>query len=122
MLMTSLRRLAAWLVLASLFAMQGGALLEARHPGSDDSACSGFSATGPDHADGPQFEIPRQAPPLEHCAFCHLQRAFSNARPGSIAAEVVPHVFPVFRSEPAPRLVSGTTHGVSPRGPPSRLV
>ena len=120
--MTSLRRLAAWLVLSSLFAMHGGALLEARHADSDDSACLGYSRTGTDHADGPQFEIPRQAPPLEHCAVCHLQRAFSNARPGSIAAEVIAHVFPVYVSEPAPRLVSGTTHGVSPRGPPSRLV
>lgn len=120
--MTSLRRLAAWLVLASLFAMHGGALLEARHADSDDSACLGYSAAGAHHADGPQFENPLPSPPLEHCAVCHLQRAFSNARPGHVAAEVVPHVFPVYGSEPAPRLVSGSTHGVSPRGPPSRLV
>ena len=122
MLQISLRRLAAWLVLSSLFALQGGALLEARHPDSDDAACVGVSATGAHHADGAQFESPLPSPPLEHCAVCHLQRAFRTARPGNIAAEVIPHVFPVYRTEPAPRLVSGTTHGVSPRGPPARLV
>jgi hypothetical protein len=121
MFMTALRRIAAWLVLASLFALQGGALLDARHPDSDD-ACLGYSAAGAHHTDGPQFESPLPSPPLEHCAFCHLQRAYSSARPGSVAAEVIPHVFPAYRSEPAPRLVSATTHGVSPRGPPSRLV
>jgi hypothetical protein len=122
MLMTSLRRIAAWLVLGSLFALQGGALLEARHPDSDDTACTGVSATGAHHAGGTQFEIPLPSRPLEHCAVCHLQRAFRTARPGSIAAEVIPHVFPVYRSEPAPGLVSATTHGVSPRGPPSVFV
>ena len=126
--MPSLRRFAAWLVLSSLIVTQSVAMIEARHAAlhaalADDAACLGPSGSvaGTHHADGPQFENILPSPLLEHCAFCHLQRAFSNARPGSLNAFVLPPLSAAVTSEPAVRLASGVRPAFSPRGPPTSL-
>lgn len=122
--MSVLRRFAAWLVLSSLIVTQGVALAEARHAALvDDTACLGPSGSvaGTHHADGPQFESPLPSQPLEHCAFCHLQRAFSNARPGSISSIVLPPLSVAVALEPAVALASGVRPAFAPRGPPASL-
>lgn len=120
--MTSLRRVAAWLVLASLVMMQSGGLLEARHAAlNDDAACLGVVVTSAHHAGGAQFETVLPSPALEHCAFCHLQRAFSNARPGSLSATFLPPLSAAAIAEPAIALASGIRPGFTPRGPPVSL-
>lgn len=121
MFMSALRRLAAWLVLSSLIVLQAGAIVDARHDSmTDDSACLGpLAIAGTHHADGPQFENTLPAPPLEHCAFCHLQRAFSNAHPGSLSSIVLPPLSAALAAEQATVLASGVHPGFSPRGPPA---
>lgn len=126
--MPSLRRFAAWLVLSSLFVMQSVAMVEARHAAlhaalADDAACLGPSGSvaGTHHADGPQFENLLPSLPLEHCAFCHLQRAFSHARPGSPSSIVLPPLSAAVTSEPAIALTSGVRPAFAPRGPPASL-
>jgi len=121
MLQTSLRRFAVWLVLSSLIVTQSVALT--RHTAFDDTACTGPTVVlaGTHHADGPQFENVLPSPPLEHCAFCHLQRAFSSARPASLVSVVLPPLAVAIASEPAVALVSGVRPGFAPRGPPAIL-
>jgi hypothetical protein len=124
MLQTSLRRFAAWLVLASLIVTQSVALIDSRHAAfSDDTAClgPGESVSGAHHADGAQFENILPSPPLEHCAFCHLQRAFSSARPGSFSSIVLPPLSAAVALEPATAPASGVRQGFTPRGPPAFL-
>ena len=126
--MPSVRRFAAWLVLSCLFAGQGVALAEfsdaARHPALvDDTACLGPSAgaTGAHHADGVQFESPLPSQPLEHCAFCHLQRAFGSARPGSLSSSVLAPLCAAVIPEAAVALASAVRPAFAPRGPPASL-
>jgi len=121
MLQTSLRRFAAWLVLASLIVTQSVALT--RHTAlADDTACAGPAlASGPHHAEGPQFEKVLPSPPLEHCAFCHLQRAFSSARPAGAVTIVLPPHSAAVLSEPAIALATGVRPAFAPRGPPASL-
>jgi len=119
MLQTSLRRFAVWLVLGSLLVTQSVAVT--RHTALvDDTACLGPIA-GAHHSGGAQFENILPSPPLEHCAFCHLQRAFSSARPGSIISVVLPPLAVAVVLEPAIALSSGVQPGVAPRGPPASL-
>jgi hypothetical protein len=120
-MLTSLRRFAVWLVLGSLFVTQSVAAT--RHTAFDDTACLGISVgvSGAHHAGGPQFENILPSPPLEHCAFCHLQRAFSSARPGSIISVVFPPLAVAVTLEPALALASGVRPGFAPRGPPVSL-
>lgn len=120
--MSSLRRFAAWLVLSSLIVTQSVAVT--RHSALiDDTACLGpaTSVAGTHHADGAQFENLLPSPPLEHCAFCHLQRAFSSARPGSFISIVLPPLSVAVTLEPAVALASGVRPGFAPRGPPVSL-
>lgn len=119
--MTSVRRFASWLVLLSLLVTQGVALAEARHAALvDDTACLGPAATtGTHHAGGAQFENPLPSQPLEHCAFCHLQRAFSNARPGSVNSVVLPPLSAAVFADAAIALASGVRPAFAPRGPPA---
>lgn len=124
--MSSVRRFAAWLVLASLIVTQGVALAEfsdaERHAALvDDTACLGPSRTGSHHADGVQFESPLPSQPLEHCAFCHLQRAFSNARPGSLNSSCLAPLSAAVVAEAAVALASGVRAAFGPRGPPVSL-
>ena len=125
--MPSLRRFAAWLVLVSLIVTQGVALSgigeAARHAALvDDTACLGPAATtGTHHAGGTQFENPLPSQPLEHCAFCHLQRAFSNARPGSVNSIVLPPLSAAVFSDAAVALASGVRPAFAPRGPPASI-
>ena len=124
MLQTSLRRFAAWLVLASLIVTQSVALVDSRHAAfADDTACLGQaeSVSGAHHAGGAQFENVLPSPPLEHCAFCHLQRAFNSARPGSFSSFVLPPLSAAVAPEPAMAPASGVRPGFSPRGPPASL-
>src|SRR6185436_17677739 len=118
MSMTSLRRFAAWLVLASLVVTQS--LAVTRHSGLfDDTACLGPVAGT--HHSGIQFENVLPSPPLDHCAFCHLQRAFSSARPASVATLVLPPHAEAVSSETAIAVASGVRPGFAPRGPPASL-
>lgn len=122
--MTSLRRFAVWLVLGSLLVTQSVAMIELRHAAFvDDTACLGpnGSVAGTHHAYGAQFETILPSPPLEHCAFCHLQRAFSSARPGSLSSVVLPPLSAAVAFEPAIALISGVRPAFAPRGPPASL-
>lgn len=121
MLQTSLRRFAVWLVLSSLIVTQSVAVT--RHSALiDDTACVGpVAVAGTHHADGAQFENILPSPPLEHCAFCHLQRAFSSARPASLISIVLPPLSVAVASEPAIALASGVRPAFAPRGPPASL-
>lgn len=124
--MSSVRRFAAWLVLVSLIVTQGVALAEfsdaARHAALvDDTACLSPSSTGSHHALGVQFESPLPSQPLEHCAFCHLQRAFSSARPGSLNSSLLAPLSAVVAPEAAVVLASGLRPPGAPRGPPVSL-
>jgi hypothetical protein len=123
MFVTSVRRLATWLVLISLFVLQTGALIDARHNlFTDDAACEGIAGvTGAHHADGAQFETALPSPPLEHCAFCHLQRAFGHARPGGLSSILLPPQSAALVAESAIALASGVQSGLPPRGPPTTL-
>jgi hypothetical protein len=120
MLQTSLRRFAGWLILCSLIVTQSVALMDARHGAFDDTAClePGAGIAGSHHAGGTQFENILPSPPLEHCAFCHLQRAFSSARPGSFTSMVLPPLSAAVTPEPATALASGVRPAFAPRGPP----
>jgi hypothetical protein len=119
-MLQSLRRFAVWLVLGSLLVTQSVALT--RHSAFDDTACLGPSGlTGAHHSDGAQFENILPSPPLEHCAFCHLQRAFSSARPGSFISVVLPPLAVAVVLEPAIALAPGVQPGFAPRGPPASL-
>jgi hypothetical protein len=120
----TLRRFAAWLVLASLIVTQSVALVEARRHAAlgDDAACLGpIVSTGTHHADGAQFENPLPSPPLEHCAFCHLQRAFSNARPGNISSVFLPPLSAAVAPDAAVALAAGVRSASPARGPPASL-
>ena len=121
MLETSLRRSAVWLVLCSLIVTQSVALT--RHTAFDDTACLGPLArvAGTHHSAGAQFENVLPSPPLEHCAFCHLQRAFSSARPGASISVVLPPLSVALALEPATSLSSGVRPAFAPRGPPASL-
>jgi hypothetical protein len=126
--MPFLRRFAAWLVLISLIVTQSVALLEARHDDglrtlADDTACLGPSTNtaGSHHEAGTQFENPLPAQPLDHCAFCHLQRAFGNARPGSFSSIFLAPLSAAVTLDTALALAPGVRHAFSPRGPPVSL-
>jgi len=121
MLQTSLRRFAVWLVLSSLLVTQSVAIT--RHSAFDDTACLGptVGVAGTHHAGGSQVENILPSPPLEHCAFCHLQRAFSGARPGSFSSIVLPPLSAAVAPEPAIAPASGVRPGFTPRGPPVSL-
>ena len=126
--MPSLRRFAAWLVLVSLVVTQSVALIEARHDDgyaaiADDAAClgPGASVAGTHHESGAQFENPLPAQPVDHCAFCHLQRAFSNARPGSISSFFLAPLSAAIALDTALALAPGVRPAFSPRGPPVSL-
>lgn len=123
--MLPLRRVAAWLVLLSLIVTQSVGLVESRRHAAlgDDSACLGPSVNiaGTHHADGAQFESPLPSPPLEHCAFCHLQRAFSNARPTNSSSMFLPPLSAAVAPDTAVRLTAGVRVAFSPRGPPASL-
>lgn len=122
--MMSVRRFASWLVLVSLIVTQGVALAEfsdnARHAALvDDTACLGPAATGTHHAGGAQLEAPLPSQQLEHCAFCHLQRAFSSARPGCLNSYVLPPSSTAVTPDAALALRSGVRPAFAPRGPPA---
>lgn len=126
--MPFLRRFAAWLVLISLVVTQSVALFEARQNDGhsvlvDDAACLGAisSVAGTHHDAGAQFETPLPAQPLDHCAFCHLQRAFSNARPGSVSSFFITPLSAAATLDTALTLAPGVQHAFSPRGPPASL-
>jgi hypothetical protein len=122
MLQASLRRFAGWLILGSLLVTQSVALMDARHGAFDDTACLGPNAVaGTHHADGAQFENILPSPPLEHCAFCHLQRAFSSARPGNISSIVLPPLSAAVAPDPAVAPAAGVRPAFAPRGPPASL-
>jgi uncharacterized protein involved in copper resistance len=127
MLMPILRQFAAGLVLVSLIAAQATALLEARHDDGHassvgDAACLGPASTpGTHHEAGAQFETPIPAQPIDHCAFCHLQRAFSNARPGNTDSTFLPPLAAVAGRDAFVALASGARPEFAPRGPPASL-
>ena len=119
MLQTSLRRFAVWLVLGSLLVTQSVAVT--RHTALvDDTACLGPIA-GAHHSGGAQFENILPSPPLEHCAFCHLQRAFSSARPGDVNSIVLPPLSAAVAPDPAVAPAAGVRPAFAPRGPPASL-
>lgn len=121
--MRSVRRSITWLVLAGFMAAQGAVWVAAHHAVlEDDSACAGIDGPpliGPHHQNDPQFEDTNPPSPVEHCALCHMQRAFSSARLARvIATHTAAHVV-VAPAELTLLLSLVVIHSAAPRGPPS---
>ena len=128
--MQAFKRSIAWLVLVGFFSAQGAVWVAAHHAAleeEDDAACAGIN--------GPNvIGLARRAPialahlaeanapnPIEHCAFCHLQRAVSSARLARIAvATIAPQgvVAPIEATLALPLIV---LPGLPSRGPPTSI-
>jgi hypothetical protein len=112
-------------VLAGFLSAQAAVWVAAHHASlelEDDAACAaldGSALIGPHHQDGLQFEDTNPPCPIDHCALCHLQRAFGSARLARVVAtDTAAHVVcaPV---EPALAVSLFVARATSPRGPPS---
>ena len=123
--MKALRRSIAFLVLAGFVSLQGAVWVAAHHAAlEDDSACAGVDGPaliGPHHQSGSLFEETNPPSPLEHCAFCHMQRVVGGAR---LTRVVAIHTPPHVMTPPAESVLARyfvVVRGASPRGPPSLI-
>jgi hypothetical protein len=115
-----LRHLTAALTVLAFLAGQAALFLDAGHaPVADDAAC-GTGITGAHPTE--QFEDVRPGNPLDHCTFCHLQRAIGSARLVAAAAAVVDQPAGTFDATHQARLLLTPRSSRDSRGPPPALL
>lgn len=120
------RRCVAWLVLAGFLSAQGAVWVAAHHAAlEDDAACAaidGPQIIGTGHeAAAAKFAETNAPNPIEHCAYCHLQRAVSSAR---LTRVTVAHAAPQRVAVPVEAVFDLTLivlPGLPSRGPPSAI-
>jgi hypothetical protein len=119
--MSPLRRLRAWVALATFTVTFGFGAVTIGHFGPDDDAACGQAAMVDGHP-RMQFEAVKLAVPATHCPFCHWQRVVSGASLTSASAALFP-LEPLARViPPASRVGSSDALDSRPsRGPPSQL-
>lgn len=88
-MVSSFRRLRAWLAIAAFTATFGLGLSASAHFGPDDDAACGQTVVVMGGHSSVQFETPKRVPAPTHCPFCHWQRAVSGASIASAGAAIV---------------------------------
>lgn len=126
LLMQLFRRCMAWLVLVGFLSAQAAVWVAAHHAAlEDDAACAaidGPQVVGLRGSTAPAKLAESNTPnPIEHCAYCHLQRAVSSARLARITvASIAPHRV-VAPSETVLALTLIVLPGLPSRGPPTSI-
>jgi hypothetical protein len=121
--MQAFRRGIAWLVLVGFLSAQGAVWVAARHAVlEDDAACAaldGPKVIGIHHGtSASKFADANTPNPIEHCAYCHLQRAVSSARLARVVAATIASERVAAPREPVLALILIVLPGLPSRGPP----